>query len=156
MDYGVISSMKVAEVMGRIDRAHFVPEGTEPYADHPMQIGYNATISAPHMHAMCLELLEKKLQPGMRALDVGSGNFCLCLHVILDSSLLDEFGMDHVYVHTPNDLGCLKASYSISDVILLFRWAKTVKRRKNNNSLQIHPSKLGVKLVMKLEQETES
>lgn len=39
-----------------------------------MTIGYNATISAPHMHAACLELLEKNLQPGMRALDVGSGN----------------------------------------------------------------------------------
>ena len=36
--------------------------------------GYGATISAPHMHAMCLELLVDHLQPGMRALDVGSGS----------------------------------------------------------------------------------
>ncbi|XAR68006.1 Protein-L-isoaspartate(D-aspartate) O-methyltransferase [Bertholletia excelsa] len=71
--YGVIKSKKVAEVMETIDRALFVPDGTLPYVDSPMQIGYNATISAPHMHAMCLELLEENLKPGMHALDVGSG-----------------------------------------------------------------------------------
>uniref|UniRef100_A0A7N0RJ91 Protein-L-isoaspartate O-methyltransferase n=1 Tax=Kalanchoe fedtschenkoi TaxID=63787 RepID=A0A7N0RJ91_KALFE len=70
---GVIGSTKVAEVMGAIDRALFVPSGTPAYVDSPMPIGYNATISAPHMHAMCLDLLEKHLQPGMHALDVGSG-----------------------------------------------------------------------------------
>lgn len=72
-NYGVVRSKKVAEVMETIDRALFVPEGTSPYVDSPMQIGYNATISAPHMHGMCLELLEKHLQPGMHALDIGSG-----------------------------------------------------------------------------------
>ncbi|GAB2269745.1 Protein-L-isoaspartate O-methyltransferase 2 [Dionaea muscipula] len=71
--YGVFRSEKVAEVMETIDRALFVPDGTPPYADNPMPIGFNATISAPHMHAMCLELLEKNLQPGMHALDIGSG-----------------------------------------------------------------------------------
>nr|CAD1836435.1 unnamed protein product [Ananas comosus var. bracteatus] len=71
--YGVIRSDKVAEVMQTIDRALFVPHGNPPYVDSPMPIGYNATISAPHMHATCLELLKDNLQPGMRALDVGSG-----------------------------------------------------------------------------------
>ncbi|PSR95907.1 Protein-L-isoaspartate O-methyltransferase [Actinidia chinensis var. chinensis] len=71
--YGVIRSKKVSEVMEAIDRALFVPEGTPPYVDSPMQIGYNATISAPHMHATCLQLLEENLKPGMHALDVGSG-----------------------------------------------------------------------------------
>ncbi|KAL5544039.1 hypothetical protein UlMin_007823 [Ulmus minor] len=71
--YGVISSEKVAEVMEAVDRALFVPDGNPPYYDSPMAIGYNATISAPHMHATCLQLLEENLQPGMRALDVGSG-----------------------------------------------------------------------------------
>lgn len=80
--YGVISSKKVAEVMETIDRALFVPDGNPPYLDSPMAIGYNATISAPHMHATCLQLLEEKLQPGMRALDVGSGMFFL--HCLLD------------------------------------------------------------------------
>lgn len=71
--YGVITSKKVSEVMETVDRALFVPEGTPPYVDSPMQIGHNATISAPHMHAMCLQLLEENLKPGMHALDVGSG-----------------------------------------------------------------------------------
>lgn len=73
--YGGIRSEKVVEVMKTIDRALFVPEGTPAYVDSPASIGYNATISAPHMHAMCLQLLEDKLQPGMHALDVGSGDF---------------------------------------------------------------------------------
>lgn len=71
--YGVVRSKKVAEVMETIDRALFVPEGLPPYVDCPMDIGHNATISAPHMHASCLQLLERNLQPGMHALDVGSG-----------------------------------------------------------------------------------
>jgi protein-L-isoaspartate(D-aspartate) O-methyltransferase len=71
--YGVISSKKVSEVMESIDRVLFVPDGNAPYYDSPMPIGYNATISAPHMHATCLQLLEENLQPGMHALDVGSG-----------------------------------------------------------------------------------
>ncbi|KAL2459500.1 Protein-L-isoaspartate O-methyltransferase 1 [Forsythia ovata] len=72
-NHGVIRSKKVAEVMETIDRALFVPEDSPPYMDSPVQIGYNATISAPHMHATCLELLENHLKPGMYALDVGSG-----------------------------------------------------------------------------------
>lgn len=36
--------------------------------------GIGATISAPHMHAYALELLEHKLKPGARVLDVGSGS----------------------------------------------------------------------------------
>ncbi|XP_006659683.2 protein-L-isoaspartate O-methyltransferase 1-like isoform X1 [Oryza brachyantha] len=71
--YKIIKSSKVAEVMEAIDRGLFVPPGASPYFDSPMPIGYNATISAPHMHASCLELLQEHLQPGMRALDVGSG-----------------------------------------------------------------------------------
>ncbi|TKY73579.1 Protein-L-isoaspartate O-methyltransferase 1 [Spatholobus suberectus] len=71
--YGIITSSKVAEVMVTVDRALFVPDGAAPYDDSPMAIGYNATISAPHMHAMCLQLLEENLRPGMHALDVGSG-----------------------------------------------------------------------------------
>ncbi|KAA8542201.1 hypothetical protein F0562_023353 [Nyssa sinensis] len=81
--YGVFKSKKVAEVMQTVDRACFVPAGTPPYVDSPMQIGYNATISAPHMHATCLQLLEENLQPGMRALDVGSGTGYLAACFVL-------------------------------------------------------------------------
>ncbi|XP_050220865.1 protein-L-isoaspartate O-methyltransferase 1-like [Mercurialis annua] len=83
--YGVISSKKVVEVMETIDRALFVPERTQAYVDSPMPIGYNATISAPHMHATCLQLLEEHLKPGMHALDVGSGTGYLtaCLAIMV-------------------------------------------------------------------------
>ncbi|KAF3337994.1 protein-L-isoaspartate O-methyltransferase-like protein [Carex littledalei] len=72
--HGKLRSDKVAEVMETIDRALFVQKEYPPYVDSPMPIGYNATISAPHMHALCLELLKDHIQPGMHALDVGSGS----------------------------------------------------------------------------------
>lgn len=43
--------------------------------DYPLAIGEGQTISAPHMHAICLELLEAHLKPGARVLDVGSGGW---------------------------------------------------------------------------------
>ena len=44
-----------------------------------MPIGYKVTISAPHMHAMCLSILEPYVcRPGSRVLDVGSGSGYLC------------------------------------------------------------------------------
>ena len=42
--------------------------------DSPQPIGKAATISAPHMHGYCLELLKDHLLPGNKALDVGSGS----------------------------------------------------------------------------------
>ena len=72
----MIRSSRVFETMEKLDRKIFVHgDGNSPYVDSPMPIGYNATISAPHMHAHCLELLLNHLQPGMSALDVGSGTF---------------------------------------------------------------------------------
>jgi protein-L-isoaspartate(D-aspartate) O-methyltransferase len=42
--------------------------------DRPLPNGPSETISAPHMHAIALELLSDRLQPGNRVLDVGSGS----------------------------------------------------------------------------------
>ena len=48
--------------------------GNDPYQDSPQYIGYSATISAPHMHAMCAELLLPYIgRAGAHVLDVGSG-----------------------------------------------------------------------------------
>ena len=41
---------------------------------HCYLVGYNVTISAPHMHAHALEMLRDRLVPGARVLDVGSGS----------------------------------------------------------------------------------
>ncbi|CDJ58840.1 UPF0202 family protein, putative, partial [Eimeria maxima] len=54
-----------------VDRGKFI--SVDPYIDRPQSIGFNATISAPHIHAISLEELKDKLTYGKRALDVGSG-----------------------------------------------------------------------------------
>ncbi|XP_042007233.1 protein-L-isoaspartate O-methyltransferase 1-like isoform X2 [Salvia splendens] len=108
---GVIRSKKVAEVMETIDRALFVPPGAQPYLDSPMPIGHNATISAPHMHAMCLELLENHLKPGMCALDVGSGTGYLtaCLAVMVGPEG-HAVGVEHIPELVESSIESIKKS----------------------------------------------
>ena len=48
-------------------------QATGVIQDHPLSIGYGETISAPHMHAEALRLLENHCSPGATVLDVGSG-----------------------------------------------------------------------------------
>ncbi|XP_048340295.1 protein-L-isoaspartate(D-aspartate) O-methyltransferase-like isoform X2 [Sphaerodactylus townsendi] len=69
---GVIKSQRVYDVLLATDRAHYTKYF--PYMDSPQSIGYQATISAPHMHAHALELLKDQLVEGALALDVGSGS----------------------------------------------------------------------------------
>jgi len=69
----ILKSSRIEKVMRQIDRAHYCKKGN-PYEDSPQQIGHGVTISAPHMHAMCLELLDNQTKEGMRVLDVGSGS----------------------------------------------------------------------------------
>ncbi|MFS8000088.1 putative protein-L-isoaspartate(D-aspartate) O-methyltransferase [Helianthus anomalus] len=62
-----------------------------------MPIGFNATISAPHMHATCLQLLENNLQPGMHALDVGSGTgYLTACFALLVGPQGRAIGVDHI------------------------------------------------------------
>ncbi|GIL45443.1 hypothetical protein Vafri_2686 [Volvox africanus] len=71
---GIIHSPEVEAAMLAVDRGLFVPAGQSPYQDSPQLLGFGATISAPHMHAACVELLRAQLKPGARVLDVGSGS----------------------------------------------------------------------------------
>lgn len=92
----VIKSDRVFDAMSSVDRGNY----THPnyaYVDSPQSIGYGATISAPHMHAYALEILEDKLRDGARALDVGSGSGYLtaCMAMMLGPSGL-VIGIDHI------------------------------------------------------------
>jgi protein-L-isoaspartate(D-aspartate) O-methyltransferase len=72
LDGGIITNTRVLDAMQKVDRGMYCQES--PYKDSPQPIGFNATISAPHMHAYALEALEPNLKPGMKALDVGHGS----------------------------------------------------------------------------------
>ncbi|EFO23289.1 protein-L-isoaspartate O-methyltransferase [Loa loa] len=92
---GHIQDYRVEEVMLGVDRADFCPQN--PYQDCPQQIGYNATISAPHMHALALELLKGHLRDGNTVLDIGSGSgyltVCMALMVGERGRVI---GIDHI------------------------------------------------------------
>lgn len=76
----VLVSPAVEEAMLKVDRGNYassVFSGSPPYLaymDEPIPIGQSQTISAPSVHAICLELLEPFLGKGACALDVGSGS----------------------------------------------------------------------------------
>ena len=79
VERGIIRNQKAYQVMVETDRADFCPN--DPYDDCPQSIGFNATISAPHMHAFALEAALPFINPDQpqRVLDVGSGSGYLCV-----------------------------------------------------------------------------
>ncbi|GAB5571976.1 protein-L-isoaspartate(D-aspartate) O-methyltransferase isoform X2 [Prionailurus iriomotensis] len=121
---GIIKTDKVFEVMLATDRSHYAK--CNPYMDSPQSIvsredpgellnpegtcyhrsvkiasdaeaGFQATISAPHMHAYALELLFDQLHEGAKALDVGSGSGILtaCFARMVGSTG-KVIGIDHI------------------------------------------------------------
>ncbi|XP_040614129.1 protein-L-isoaspartate(D-aspartate) O-methyltransferase isoform X1 [Mesocricetus auratus] len=92
---GIIKTDKVFEVMLSTDRSHYAK--SNPYMDSPQSIGFQATISAPHMHAYALELLFDQLHEGAKALDVGSGSGILtaCFARMVGQSG-KVIGIDHI------------------------------------------------------------
>lgn len=74
---GVVKHTEVEAALRGVDRGAFCARNLPAhyvYQDSPLPIGYGETISAPHMHATCLELLRNHLKPGAHVLDVGSGS----------------------------------------------------------------------------------
>lgn len=65
---GHITSERVEKAFRNVDRANFVPEN--PYMDRPAYLEEGSTVSAPHIVAQMLELLE----PTGRVLEMGSGS----------------------------------------------------------------------------------
>ncbi len=71
---GYLKSDPVERAMLKVEREHFVPEYRRraAYADHPLDIGHNQTISAPHMVTIMVEAMEPA--PGLKVLEVGGGS----------------------------------------------------------------------------------
>jgi protein-L-isoaspartate(D-aspartate) O-methyltransferase len=69
-----VQDARVLEAMRRVPRHLFVPEALRPeaYADHPLPIGHDQTISQPYIVAWMTEAL--KVAPGRRVLEVGTGS----------------------------------------------------------------------------------
>lgn len=78
---GYLKSGAVIETFGKVDRKNFVlkEHRSIAYEDHPLPIPGNATISAPHMHAIVLELLD--LKDGDDVLEVGFGSGILLAYI---------------------------------------------------------------------------
>jgi protein-L-isoaspartate(D-aspartate) O-methyltransferase len=66
-------SARVIEVMGKVPRHEFVPLELRPYAyaDTPLPIGFDKTISQPFIVAVMTDLLD--LHPTDRVLEIGTG-----------------------------------------------------------------------------------
>lgn len=73
-----------------------MPEERNPYEDRPQCIGFSTTISAPHMHAMTLSMLEEYLIPGSKVVDIGcgSGYLTVCLAKMIERG--EVYGVDHI------------------------------------------------------------
>ncbi len=69
-----ISDERVLDAMREVRRELFVPEQllVEAYANYPLPIGHQQTISQPYTVAFMLEQL--RLEPGQRVLEVGAGS----------------------------------------------------------------------------------
>lgn len=95
IEENVIFSNKVIKVLLAVDRGYF--SSLNPYEDSPKSIGYNATISAPHMHGYVLEYLKDHLVQGCSALDIGSGSgyLTLCMAEMMDYQG-KVIGIDHI------------------------------------------------------------
>ncbi|KAI8098435.1 protein-L-isoaspartate O-methyltransferase [Gilbertella persicaria] len=107
---GIIKNQRVVSAMKKVDRKDFCPR--YPYEDSPQTIGYGATISAPHMHGYALENLEQFLQPGMKALDIGSGSgyLCACMAAMVGSTG-KVVGVEHIRELVDSSTRNLKKSH---------------------------------------------
>jgi protein-L-isoaspartate(D-aspartate) O-methyltransferase len=96
----LITDARVKEAFLKVDRAHYAPVAA--YEDSPQAIGYDATISAPHMHATAVEhlvdyVVPSNEVPAPRVLDIGSGSGYLT-HILAelvgDNGLV--VGVEHI------------------------------------------------------------
>jgi len=96
--YHIIKSNPVFNAMKSVDRGDFSLDKSEAYNDNPHPIGHGATISAPHMHAMCAEILKDYVtRPKARILDVGCGSgYLSAVFAKMAASDAKIIGIDYV------------------------------------------------------------
>ena len=90
-----ILSRSVYDSMKKVDRGDFAPN--KPYQNFPQQIGYNVVISAPLLHAYCLEAMRDYLTEGSTVLDIGFGSGYLT--VAMSKMMNDKgkvIGIEHI------------------------------------------------------------
>lgn len=71
---GYLETPRIIQAFEKVPREKFIPSKVkkDAYADHPLSIGKNQTISAPSMIAIMLEVLD--LKPGQKILEIGTGS----------------------------------------------------------------------------------
>lgn len=71
---GILKTPRIIKAFETVPRENFVLEKyrDQAYSDQPMPIGFNQTISAPHMVSLMSELLEPKKTD--KVLEVGAGS----------------------------------------------------------------------------------
>jgi protein-L-isoaspartate(D-aspartate) O-methyltransferase len=91
---GRIRSASVIEAMESVPRELFVlpNQKRQAYVDTPLSIGFNQTISAPHMVGIMVEDLD--LESGHRVLEVGAGSG---YHAAVVADIVGKLPKGHVY-----------------------------------------------------------
>jgi protein-L-isoaspartate(D-aspartate) O-methyltransferase len=100
----LLAQPSAISAMRAVDRVFFVHPSTkaQAYEDHPLVIGFNMTISAPHMHAMMLDLMAPYVRPGSSVLDVGSGSgYTVACLVKMGAKV---FGVEHIKELVPGSV----------------------------------------------------
>jgi protein-L-isoaspartate(D-aspartate) O-methyltransferase len=143
VEKGEIRDMELERAMKLVDRANYCHNfeqndrwiTTDPYEDAAQPLIANATISAPHMHATCIQaivsVIKEKLDRNepVRILDIGSGSGYCCAviaHIInqctKDKNLLNQckiYGVEHVDELVTESLQNLKNDSQLKDLLHL-------------------------------------
>ena len=117
-----IKIQEVYDAMMQVDRADFAP--MNPYENNPQVIPCNVVISAPLLHAYCLEQLKDKLKPGCKALDIrfGSGYLTVAMSKMMNDKRC-EGKNSHLYLGRSAKYFPLKREKHLHNQIgLLLNW----------------------------------
>ncbi|KAL4106486.1 hypothetical protein PRIC1_004537 [Phytophthora ramorum] len=104
---GIVQSPRVIRAMKATDRAQYVAANdqdsvspAQAYQDAPQRLGYEQTISAPHMHAYALELAAVAIHnvehPKVLDVGAGSGYLTACLGHLADEDDGRVFGIERI------------------------------------------------------------